>query len=58
LSIEITDKSGLSSINITLGTCNTDISLTTNISELENNGNGVKPEMTGLTLYGHQTTQY
>jgi hypothetical protein len=39
LAITISDQSALSKLNIELGTCSANISLTTNLTKLENNGN-------------------
>jgi len=58
LAITITDQSALSKLNIELGTCSANIALTTDLSKLENNGNGVKNEVRSIVLYGHKSTSY
>ena len=56
--ITITDNSAISKVNIEIWTCSANISLTTDLSKLENNGNGVKPEVQSLIVYWHKASSY
>ncbi len=58
LQVTISDNSAISKVTIELGTCSANISLTTDLSKLENNWNWVKASVQSLTLFGHKTSSY